>query len=99
MFHFRWPRFTRLLRSWQPQGSNSPASPPRRRARRAHTPRLEALEDRTAPAVFTVSNVNDSGPGSLRQAILDADAGPGGDTIAFNVNGGGVQTIQPTSVL
>jgi parallel beta-helix repeat protein len=36
-------------------------------------------------ATFTVTNTNDSGPGSLRQAILDATNAPGGDTVAFNI--------------
>src|SRR5262249_19644302 len=40
----------------------------------------------------------DSGAGSLRDAILAADANPGGDTITFNL-GAGVQTIAPTSPL
>jgi hypothetical protein len=44
---------------------------------------LEALEDRTVPSTFTVSNLADSGPGSLRQAILDANASPGPDLIRF----------------
>jgi predicted outer membrane repeat protein len=34
-------------------------------------------------ADFTVSNLGDSGPGSLRQAIDDADANPGGDRVLF----------------
>ena len=34
-------------------------------------------------ATFTVRNTNDSGPGSLRQAILDADAASGTDTVVF----------------
>ena len=34
-----------------------------------------------ALATFTVTNTNDAGAGSLRQAILDADAAPGTDTI------------------
>ena len=38
-------------------------------------------------ATITVSNTNDTGPGSLRQAILDANAGGGGDIIFSNVNG------------
>jgi len=42
------------------------------------------LEDRTVPAVFTVSNVNNAGPGSLRQAITNANAQPGLDTINFD---------------
>jgi len=49
-------------------------------------------------AIFTVTNTNDSGPGSLRQAILDANATPGADTINFSI-GSGPQTISPTSPL
>ena len=33
---------------------------------------------------FTVSNLNDSGPGSLRAAILKANASPGADVINFS---------------
>lgn len=35
-------------------------------------------------AIFTVTNANDAGAGSLRQAILDANAAAGGDSIVFN---------------
>jgi hypothetical protein len=35
-------------------------------------------------ATITVANTNDNGPGSLRQALLDTNAG---DTIAFAVTG------------
>ena len=35
-------------------------------------------------ATFTVTNANDSGAGSLRQAILDANAAAGSDTIIFD---------------
>ncbi len=52
-----------------------------------------------AAATFTVVNTNDSGPGSLRQAILDANAIPGADLIDFNIPGAGVHTITPTSQL
>ncbi|HKB40299.1 MAG TPA: hypothetical protein VKD72_27965, partial [Gemmataceae bacterium] len=44
---------------------------------------LEPLEDRTVPSTFTVRNLGDSGPGSLRQAILDANVLPGADLIRF----------------
>ncbi len=50
-------------------------------------------------AVFTVTNTNDSGSGSLRQAILDANANPGADTISFAIVGNGVQTIAPLTAL
>jgi parallel beta-helix repeat protein len=46
-------------------------------------------------AIFTVTNTDDSGAGSLRQAILDANANAGTDTIAFNIPGAGVHTISP----
>jgi hypothetical protein len=36
---------------------------------------LEALEDRTVPSTFTVTNTNDSGAGSLRDAIAQAQSG------------------------
>ena len=36
-------------------------------------------------ATFTVTNTNNSGVGSLRQAILDANATTGADTINFNI--------------
>jgi hypothetical protein len=53
-------------------------------------------------ATVVVTNTNDSGPGSLRQAILDANAGntiPGPPVITFNIPGTGVQTIAVQSAL
>ncbi len=51
-------------------------------------------------ATFTVINTNDSGAGSLRQAITDANgAGAGPHTIAFDIPGSGVQTITLLSAL
>ncbi len=49
--------------------------------------------------VSTVTNTNDSGPGSLRQAVLDANATPGADAIAFDIGGDGTKTITLTSAL
>ena len=40
-----------------------------------------------------MTNTDDSGAGSLRQAILDANGNGGFDTIAFNIAGSGVHTI------
>jgi hypothetical protein len=53
----------------------------------------------TSPqATFTVTNTNDAGAGSLRQAILDANATPGPDLIAFNIAGSNL-TIKLTTPL
>jgi uncharacterized repeat protein (TIGR01451 family) len=47
-----------------------------------------------APATFTVTNTNDSGAGSLRQAILDSNTSVSQrDTIAFNISGVGPHKI------
>lgn len=82
---FSWKRKPRPIRT-------------HRKPARRHTfrPLCEALEDRLAPATFMVLNTDDSGAGSLRQAILDANDSPNGDTpdlIAFDVPGPGVHTI------
>lgn len=53
-------------------------------------------------ATFTVTNTNDSGIGSLRQAIIDAVAAPTvahDNVVAFNIPGTGVHTIRPLSQL
>ncbi len=52
-----------------------------------------------AGTVFTVTNTNDSGTGSLRQALADANATAGTDTIDFNIAGTGPHTIRPASAL
>jgi hypothetical protein len=46
-------------------------------------PRLEALEGRSLLSTFTVLNLDDSGDGSLRQAVLAANVNPGPDAIEF----------------
>jgi len=48
---------------------------------------------------YVVTNTNDSGPGSLRQAILDANANPGADMITFAIPGAGLHTIALASAL
>src|SRR5436305_14640701 len=45
--------------------------------------RFDALEDRTAPALFTVTTTADAGAGSLRDALAQANAAPDADTIQF----------------
>ncbi|MFY2561960.1 NosD domain-containing protein [Corallococcus terminator] len=50
-------------------------------------------------AEYIVKNTNDSGPDSLRAAIIDANANPGPDTISFDIPGPGVRTITVLSEL
>lgn len=56
---------------------------------RAATHRLnvEALEDRLTPSTFTVTNLLDSGPDSLRAAVASANANPGPDAIDIAATG------------
>lgn len=55
--------------------------------------------------IYVVNTTDDSGPGTLRQAILDANAHTGADTIIFNIPiidsnyANGVWTIRPLSGL
>jgi hypothetical protein len=53
----------------------------------------------TLATTYTVTTTADSGAGSLRQAILDANAAGGTDTIGFAIVGSGVHTISPASAL
>ncbi len=50
-------------------------------------------------STFTVTTAADSGPGSLRQAILDANTNAGPDTIAFAIPGSGAHIITPLTDL
>ena len=50
-------------------------------------------------STFVVTNTNDSGSGSLRQAMTDANSNLGTDTIGFNIPGPGVHTIPLASPL
>jgi PKD repeat protein len=68
-------------------------------AERRARPRLEVLEDRMVPTTFATTNFRDSGPGSLRQAILDSNASPGSNSITFNLPGAGLHLISLLSPL
>jgi hypothetical protein len=56
------------------------------------------LPSAQAAVTFVVTNVDDSGPGSLRQAITDANNNPGLDIITFNISGAS-RSIKPILTL
>jgi hypothetical protein len=66
---------------------------------RPYRPQIEVLEGRVLLTTYTVSNTNDSGAGSLRQAILDANNQAGLNTIVFNIAGLSAHTIHPATSL
>jgi hypothetical protein len=60
----------------------------RRRSLQGSRVRLfEVLESRELLATFAVTNLSNSGAGSLRQAIIDSNGQPDGNTIDFDVAG------------
>ena len=64
---------------------------------------VESIEQRILFATFFVTNTNDAGAGSLRDAITQANTAPNPaddvDYILFNIPGTGVHTITPLSPL
>lgn len=52
-----------------------------------------------APTTYTVTTIADGGPGSLRQAILSANANAGADTIDFDITPSALLTITPATPL
>ena len=74
--------------------SSRPAVPPGR-----VRPQVEILEDRRVLNTYTVINTADAGTGSLRQAILMANADTTRDTIVFNIPGAGVHSIALATAL
>src|SRR3954447_7806664 len=90
---------------WFPRLRPARAAHPTPRARRsARRPLVEPLETRQLLASFTVTNTNDAGAGSLRQAILASDAAAATaaapNRIIFAIGTGtGTRTITPLSAL
>jgi parallel beta-helix repeat protein len=64
----------------------------------AAQPALDKLEARALLTVFTVTNANDTGAGSLRDALTRSNNTAGVDTIAFNLPAGS-RVIRPATPL
>ncbi len=79
------PRWTKLTT----RNSRRNPAPAPRRPLRVHL-KVEDLEDRAVPSTLTVTNLSDTGTGSLRAAIAQAQ---NGDTITFSpsLDGGTIQ--------
>ncbi len=77
-------------------GNRRPSA--RGRVRRSF-PRVESLEDRRLLATFGVTSTADAGLGTLREAILSANATTGPDIILFNIEGDGQHVIEPLTPL
>ncbi len=75
------------------QADETDPQPGEQRRRRQHERRRGAIQLRQ------VTNTNDTGAGSLRQAILNANASAGPDVISFAIPGAGVRTITPATPL
>jgi hypothetical protein len=95
-----------MATSWRSIKPARPAPPRLRRHSPASSgtvrfrPRFELVEDRTLLSTFLVTSTADTGPGSLRQAILDSNAATSQtNTIDFAIPGTGIQTISPSSPL
>jgi hypothetical protein len=73
------------MRSWVRNVIARPATRPIRKAPHLARLAVEALEDRTVPSTFTVTNTLDDGSvGSLRWAVGQANSQAGADTINFD---------------
>jgi len=82
-----------MLHWFRPHFPERRPRPATRPSSRFH-PRLELLEGRTVPAApIVVSNLNDAGMGSLRQAVADANTAPGPDIITFQPGLAGTITL------
>src|SRR5690349_4067082 len=87
-----------MPKSFRPSAHFTPADPSTREPDAAPDLQLESLESRTMLTVFTVTNTNDGGAGSLRDALTQSNNHAGVDTVAFNIAASS-KVIRPASPL
>src|SRR3954451_20592263 len=87
-----------MPKSFRPSAHLDPAQPTESDSQSPPDHQLESLESRTMLAVFSVTNTNDGGAGSLRDALTRSNNTAGVDTITFNISASS-KVIRPTSVL
>lgn len=94
-------KILRAFNIWANSNTLSPKTGKLDRYLHSRMLQLEALEGRITPTTYTVVNTSDSGTGSLRQAIINANANAGPDIINFNITGGtgAIQTITLATAL
>ena len=100
--HLGWVTLLLMPSGWTPPTGEVMrrrpfAHPQRKSTVQGHClrPTIERMEPRRTPSTFTVTNNADGGPGSLRQAIIDANTTAGADEIRFNI---AVDAIGETAV-
>jgi parallel beta-helix repeat protein len=101
----RSQNFSRLGGHMTSSSNNTPANAVRRAARIGGAAVITVVGGTVfvggqpaSAATFTVTNLNESGPGSLFQAVLDANAAGGADTIVFAPGLSGELDIGPTTL-
>jgi hypothetical protein len=67
--------------------------------RPSYVPHLEVLEDRTQPSTFTVTNLNNTGAGSLPTEVAAANAATGSSIIQFAKHLHGTITLSNNELL
>ncbi len=87
-----------MPKSFRPSAHFTPADPTVPLYGSPPDHQLESLESRTMLAVFAVTNTNDGGAGSLRDALTRSNNTAGVDTITFNIAATS-KVIRPASPL
>jgi titin len=79
--------FSRMINWLRPMSNSSPSHRSTPSRIRRYQPSVERLEGRALLSIVTVTSNADSGPGSLRQALMDAYSGPAPDIVNFDLQG------------